>query len=428
MKPRCHALALALRTTLLGAVVFASVAVASAETALKPDDYVAIIGDSITEQKMYSIYMEDYLLMCQPASNLRTTQFGWGGETSWGFAGRMENDMLRFHPTAATTCFGMNDGGYRPMTPETANNYRNVQTSIVEKLKKGGVRLIVVGSPGCVDSDTFKNDPNLALMYNKTLSEERDIAREVAQAQGVLFADVITPMIETMTKAKEKYGKTYHLGGGDGVHPAQNGHLVMAYAFLKALGCDGNLGEISVDLSAGKGDASGGHKVLSTAKDGSKTTIEIESTRYPFCFEGDPTKPNATSGVIEFFPFNADLNRLTFKVTGAGAAGAKVTWGPATKQFTAEQLQKGINLAEEFLDNPFCEPFREAEKKIRRQQDYETPLVKTLLHLTPTYEPFIADETASFVQTVIQKDKQFAAESRAAVVPVKHKILIEPGT
>jgi len=90
----------------------------------------------------------------------------------------------------------------------------------------------------------------MALMYNKTLSEERDIAREVAEAEGVVFADVITPMIEVMTKAKEKYGKAYHLAGGDGVHPDKNGHLVMAYAFLKALGCNGDLGQISVDLAA----------------------------------------------------------------------------------------------------------------------------------------------------------------------------------
>jgi hypothetical protein len=28
---------------------------------LAPNDLLAIIGDSITEQKMYSVYMEDYL-------------------------------------------------------------------------------------------------------------------------------------------------------------------------------------------------------------------------------------------------------------------------------------------------------------------------------------------------------------------------------
>ncbi|HEX4144648.1 MAG TPA: SGNH/GDSL hydrolase family protein [Pirellulales bacterium] len=420
-----------LRAAFAAAVVFASVAVASAELALKPHDYVAIIGDSITEQKLYSLYMEDYLLMCQPAADLSTTQFGWGGETSWGFANRMENDMLRFHPTVATTCFGMNDGGYGPMTPEKANHYREGQTSVVEKLKKGDVRLIVVGSPGCVDSDTWRpNDPNAALMYNKTLSEERDIAREVAHAQGVLFADVITPMIETMTKAKEKYGKSYHLAGGDGVHPAQNGHLVMAYAFLKALGCNGDLGQISVDLSTGKSEASGGHKVLATNNDNGKASVEIESTRYPFCFEGDPKNPGATRGVIEFFPFNADLNRLTLKVAGVGAAGAKVTWGPETKHFTTEQLQKGINLADEFLDNPFCEPFRKVEAEIRKQQNMETTLVKQLIHNVPAYAEMIPEETASFSRIVdsgIRRDKQLAKESSAAVVPVKHTLSIEQG-
>jgi len=420
-----------LRTALAGAIVFVGIAVASAELALKPDDYVAIIGDSITEQKAYSVYMEDYLLMCQPTSNLRTTQFGWGGETAPGFAGRMEYDMIRFHVTAATTCFGMNDGHYAPMSPDKAAAYRDGQTAIVKKLKKGGVRLIVVGSPGCVDSDTWRHDPNMSLMYNKTLTEERDIAREVAQTEEVLFADVITPMIEVMSKAKEKYGKAYHLAGGDGVHPDKNGHLVMAYAFLKALGCDGDLGQISVDLATGKGEASGGHKVLSSAVDNGIATVEIESTRYPFCFEGDPASPSATRGVIEFFPFNADLNRLTLKVAAVGPEGAKVTWGSETKPFTADQLQKGINLAAEFLSNPFCEPFSNAEKVIRRQQNRETILVKQIIHLVPEYSEMIPEEASAFdkiIDSGIRRDLIWSEESTAAVVPVKHAIQIQKGS
>ena len=409
-------------------LMFAWAAWARAELALKPDDYVAIIGDSITEQKLYSLYMEDYLLMCQPTSGLRTTQFGWGGETSWGFAGRMENDMLRFHPTVATTCFGMNDGGYSPMSPDKAEHYRQGQTSIVEQCKKAYVRVIVVGSPGCVDSDTFRKDPNMALMYNKTLSEERDIAREVAQSQGVLFADVITPMIEAMTKAKAKYGKDYHLAGGDGVHPAPNGHLVMAYAFLKALGCDGDLGHIDVDLAAGKAEAAGGHKVLSF----DKQAVEIESTRYPFCFKGgDPSKPDSTRGVIEFFPFNADLNRLTLKVAGVGDKGAKVTWGPESKTFTKQQLEQGINLAAEFLDNPFVEPFNLVESKIREQQEFETRLVKTFIHSTPDYERLIPDEKSTLekvVESGIKRDKVLGEESSKSIAPVRHKLTIEQGS
>jgi lysophospholipase L1-like esterase len=405
-------------------VGYASTQPAKAELALKPADYVAIVGDSITEQKQYSVFMEDYFLMCQPAARLEATQFGWGGETSWGFATRMANDMLRFQPTVATTCFGMNDGAYAPMNPEKAKHYRDAQLSVVQGFKKAGIRVIVVGSPGCVDADAFRNDPNAAIMYNTTLTEERDIAREVAQSEGVLFADVITPMIAAMTKAKVKYGKGYHLAGGDGVHPDQNGQLVMAYAFLKALGCDGDLGKISVDMQAGKADAVGGHKVLSYQ--GGK--VELESTRYPFCFYGDPAKPNATRGVIEFFPFNEELNRLTLVVEGVPAGGAKVTWGPDTRQFSAEQLKQGVNLAAEFLDNPFSESFQKVESQIRKQQEYETPLVKNLIHSTPEYKRMIPDESAALDKIVdagVRRDKALIAESAAAVTPVRHTLVIE---
>ena len=153
-------------------------------------------------------------------------------------------------------------------------------------------------------------------MYNKTLGEERDIAKEVAAKEGVVFADVFDPMVDVMTKAKAKYGKKYHVAGGDGVHPGHNGHLVMAYAFLKALGVDGNIGTITVDLATGNADATDGHKVLSAGQG----TVEIESTRYPFCFYGDKLDdPNSTKGVLEFLPFNQELNRLTLVVKGVPA-------------------------------------------------------------------------------------------------------------
>jgi lysophospholipase L1-like esterase len=362
--------------------------------------------------------------MCQPVGKLRTTQFGWGGETAGGFAGRMANDMLRFNPSVATTCFGMNDGGYSPMTPDKAKRYRDAQQSIVEKCKQAGIRTIVVGSPGCVDTDTFRNDPAQAVMYNKTLSEERDIAREVAQSQQVVFADVYTPMIEAMAKAKAKYGKAYHVAGGDGFHPDQNGHLIMAYAFLKALGCSGEIGTITVDLAAGKAEATDGHKILSCQNG----KVDVESTRYPFCFSGDATKPGATKGIIEFFPFNEDLNRYTLVVKAAPGDKLKVTWGQSSKEFSAAQLAKGVNLAAELLENPFSQPFQKVEAQIRAKQNFETPLVKTLLHNLPEYKQLVPEEADALERIAagaMKRDKALADASTAAVEPVRHQLVIE---
>ena len=52
-------------------------------------------------------------------------------------------------------------------------------------------------------------------------------------------------------------------GGPDGVHPRLNGHLVMAYAFLKALGCDGNIGTITVQGDLNQATGSPGQQIVS---------------------------------------------------------------------------------------------------------------------------------------------------------------------
>lgn len=413
---------------MLACLVLTSSCFAAGGQQLQKGDYVGVIGDSITEQKKYSVFIEDYLVMCQPAQDLTATQFGWSGETSWGYAARMANDTFRFHPTAATTVYGMNDGLYAPPNPQVLQRYRENQTKIVRALKEQGAHLIVVGSPGCVDVATFRNhNRQAAEMYNKTLADERDIAREVAQKEGVEFADVFDAMHSAMLAAEEKYGPGYRVCGGDGVHPDDNGHLIMAYALLKALGCRGEIGTITVDLADGKAQATDGHKILSC----SNGVVEVESTRYPFCFFGDnPKDPRSTRGILPFVPFNQDLNRFMLVVHGAKGDHVKVTWGDQSKEFTAEQLAKGINLAAEFLDNPFVEPFRRIDEQVRHKQDMETPLVKEVINQAPRVEqsdPSEKQPLETAIDAGIKCDKDLSTSLTAAVRPVKHAIRIEDG-
>src|SRR5215218_4790180 len=191
---------------------------------LQKGDFVAVCGDSITEQKLYSRFIEEYLLMCKPQQDLRTMQLGWNGETSWGFLAKMPNEAMRFDPSVVTICFGMNDGGYCAK-PVDHDKYRASLKGIVQNFKRDGVRFIVLGSPGVVDSQTFWGGVDVAAKYNPILAKERDVAREVAAEEGVAFANVHDPMMDVMTRAKAKYGKAYALAGhDDGVHPDENGH------------------------------------------------------------------------------------------------------------------------------------------------------------------------------------------------------------
>src|SRR2546425_9370968 len=110
---------------------------------LQKGDRLAICGDSITEQKMYSRIVETYLTVCVPELEITARQYGWSGETASGFLARMTNDCLRFKPTIATTCYGMNDHRYRAYEESIGKLYREKQTAIVRAFKAHGARVVL---------------------------------------------------------------------------------------------------------------------------------------------------------------------------------------------------------------------------------------------------------------------------------------------
>jgi lysophospholipase L1-like esterase len=412
----------------LSLLSIALLAPARADLLIQPNDVVGIAGDSITQQHLYTAFMEDYLLMCQPTAGQKIVQFGWGGEQAPGFLGRLDTDVYPFKPTVMTTCYGMNDGHYTAITDSIASTYRTAQTAIVESLKKHGVRVIVLGSSKCVDTTNFRHADTPADVYNQNLGALAAIDKDIAAKEGVVYAPVFEDMLDTMKKAKAKFGDDYNFGGGDGVHPGPNGHLVMAYAFLKALGCDGNIGTITVDYGSKQATGSPGQEIVSY-QDG---TVNVKSTRYPFCFSGtlDSKKPDDTAAVTQVFPFNDDLNRYLLVVKGLTTPKAKITWGATTKEYTAGQLAQGINLAAEFLVNPFVDQFNKVDGAVHVQENQETMLFQMFMHNVPGWEKdFAPGADDAFAQIIAAGMKQHEALYKAAqdlVVPITHTIKIEP--
>lgn len=384
---------------------------------LKPGDRLAICGDSITEQKMYSRIIETYLTVCVPELDISVRQYGWSGETAPQFLARMTNDCLRFNPTVETTCYGMNDHGYRIYTDSIGQKYRTNSTAIVEAFKARGGR-VIEGSPGCVGKKpAWSHDTNATVdQLNQNLCELRNIALGIAKDEKAGFADVFWPMLVESHEMQEKYGADYAVAGRDGVHPDWAGHVVMAYAFLHALGLDGDIGTFTVDLKSGKAKVSSGHELLGF-KDGELT---VKSSRYPFCIgEGDPTKDNNIHAGTLLVPFNQELNRLMLVVKRPQAKSYKVTWGDESKSFSAEQLTKGINLAEEFGKNPFSDAFNKVDRAVSIKQAYETTEIQK------TFRG--ADAKADMEATVTKAEQQrepLVAAIKAAFVPVTHTIKI----
>lgn len=400
---------------------------------LKRGDRLAICGDSITEQKKYSRIMEDYLAMCVPQLEVIVRQYGWSGERAPGFLARMTNDCLRFKPTVATTCYGMNDHEYRPYEPRIGQTYRDSSTAVVEAFKARGVR-VIEGSAGCVGKIPFwvKSATGTVDDLNLSLCTLRNIGIEIAQKEKVGFADVFWPMLTAGVTAQKQYGTNYAIAGKDGVHPAWAGHTVMAYAFLKALGLRGDIGVFTVDLKRGKMKTSKGHRVL-TARDGEFT---ISSSRYPFCAcvenaepndslpvcaQDDLASDNSLRSAMTLIPFNQELNRFMLVAKNGKAANYQVTWGTQSKSFSAEQLARGVNLPEEFPANPFSAAFAAVDTAVAAKQVYETKQIK---------EAFRSPEAKSDMESVAARTEQerqpLAQAIKSAFVPVTHTIKIQP--
>lgn len=417
------------RIALLPLLFCALCSIASSDQpVLERGDRLAIVGDSITEQKLYSKYLETYLLACYPELEIQSFQFGWGGERAPGFARRMENDLVPWKPDVVTTCYGMNDGSYRAYTDEIGAAYEEGMRRIVDRLKAAGAT-VVVGSPGVVDSHTWaRNRPDFDQVYNDNLKRLGEIAERLAEENEFPHADVFGAMHEAMVAAKADLGEEFPVAGRDGVHPGANGHLVMAYAFLRALGLDGDLGQVTIDLAADSAEASGGHRVLG----GEEGAFEIESSRYPFCFSGEANDADATASILPYCSFNEELNRFVLVVTGLPTSHANVTFGSSTKTFRKEQLSRGVNLAAEFRDHPFVEPFQRVLNEVGAKQAAETAMIKGFVTHFRSLSDSLADdaEVRSALSTLRRKlmveNDAAHARAKAAVRPVTYTIAVEP--
>ncbi len=393
---------------------------------LKNGDRLAILGDSITEQKMYSCYIATYILACSGLDDVRVFQFGWNGERASGMVDRMNNDVLSWNPTIMTTCYGMNDGSYRKYDPSLGNTYRDNMQKIIDVAKKHNVR-IIVGTPG-IDPDTYKRGPTAA-EYNENLGELDKIDAELARKNDVGFADIFTTMSAVTKLAKTALGNKYHVAP-DGVHPAANGQLIMAYVFLKALGMDGRIANIEMDYSSNT-KVSSGHTILKQERG----SVELESKRYPVCFPEKTDDPANPASILPFLPFQQELNSFELKVTNLPKAKAEVKWGDKTKQFSRTDLEKGINLAAEFSLNPFSPQYDKIFKGIKEKQQMETWMIKGLITSFRNIKTFFpeAEQDAEMQAAILywrrklhEREAGLYLNCKKLVIPIVHRITVTP--
>lgn len=336
----------------LAAVVLAIATVISASPDnfyLKNGDRVVFYGDSITDQRLYTTFVESYVVTRFPKLNVTFIHSGWGGDRVTGGGGgkidlRLSRDVIPYKPTVVTIMLGMNDGSYRAYEQPIFDTYSSGYEHIITSLKTAlpGVRMTLI-QPSPYDDVT--RQPTFEGGYNAVLVKYGQFLKDLAQKQRLDLADMNTPVVTMLEKAKQEDSALAQQIIPDRVHPGPGGHLIMAEGLLEAWHAPSLVTSVEIDAAGKRVVHSDNTRVtgLSGGNALASLTWSQQDQALPMAFD-PPGRPMSlavkSSNVVE------TLNREPLKVTGLSASQylLKID-GEDVGTFSKEQLSQGINLA-----------------------------------------------------------------------------------
>jgi lysophospholipase L1-like esterase len=333
----------------------------AADFQIHDGDRVVFLGDSITEQRLYTTYIEAYALTRHPEWKLWFRNVGWGGDTSWlrqrshpdeaklfaaddvaqqqmvqeAVSHGLARDVLPLRPTFVTVKFGMNDHSYQAFREDIFKAYVRSQTEIAKELKANGARVAFLTPQPIEDK---RPDPDQDVR-NQSLRKFSDGLKEVAAREGAVFVDQFDPYMAMLLRERPKHRDDF-VGGGDAVHPGPTGHTVMAWAILKGLGAPALVSSASVDCSTKQAktercqirDVRFSENVLSFDREDQALPMPIDEKAL---------------AALKLAPILEDLDMYELRVTGlpAGTYELRID-SESVGRATAEELSKGWNLAQ----------------------------------------------------------------------------------
>lgn len=327
----------------------------------KDGDVVVMIGDSITEQHLYSNYVETWTVTRFPAWKLTFRNVGIGGDRSPGGNARFARDILIHKPTAMTVDFGMNDGGYGAFSDAVFKPYMEGLQGMADQAQAAKIRTAWV-TPQPLD--TADQGPTALTNYNLTLEKFSDGVKTIAEKNGGLFVDQFHPYLAVLDQARAKSPTYQRITGGDAVHPGPPGQALMAASILKGLSFPTLVSAVELDAT-GKIVAATNCKVDQVvAKDGGLSFSRLDAAL--------PYFPADAVSILTSAPLLEELNDYRLKVTGLAAGKYEVRLaGQKVAELTADQLAAGTNLAAAVLAvGPIAEQSKAVAAAVHKKNQF----------------------------------------------------------
>lgn len=323
----------------------------------KANDGIVFLGNSITEGGHYHSYIWLYYMTHFPNLPLRIYNGGIGGDCVSHMIFRFDSDIKVKKPTYLVCSFGMNDSGFdgynKPeyekysiqQVERARSDFKTLEQQILaDKTIKN---VVLLGSPPYDENVKLEGVETLH-GKNEAIKRIIDMQTEVARNRDWGFVN-FNPVICELNKQIQVSDSSATFCGGDRIHPDKDGHMVMAYLFLKAQGLAGKeVAYFQVDADNKKRIEERNCRISHIKQENNILSFKYLSRSLPFPVDTIPrwgTKGTARDA-IKHIPFVKEMNQEIMKVTGLQGLFRVSIDGVEIGHWSGNELNKGINLAE----------------------------------------------------------------------------------
>jgi lysophospholipase L1-like esterase len=399
---------------------------------LHAGDTVVFYGDSITDQRLYTMVTELYAVTRYPRMGVHFVHSGWGGdEVSGGGGGpidlRLQRDVFAYKPTVMTIMLGMNDGKYANHQASDDDVYYNGYRHIVDQVKDAvkGIRITAI-EPSPYDEATRPITILAPTGYNAVLVNYGKWIRRFAQESGLKVADLNTGVVQMLAKASATDAATAQKIIPDRVHPALGGHMIMAEQLLKSWNARPIVSSVEIDGASGKVKHTAFADVTNVTATPALSWTELdESLPLPFADILSQLDENHTIALaIQSSDITKALNDETLRVTGLAPRQyvLKID-GESVGTFSNTALAEGIDLAS--METPMSRQAFEVYKLTVERLDIHNTRWRTI-------QVPLADVDVPHLQPALSAlddlDADVTARQHSMSQPKAHKFELTPAT
>lgn len=204
----------------------------SQEINLKNNDSVVFIGDELTQQTLYTQYLENFFITQNPDIRLKFHNAGINYSTSQDVIDRFAEDVASYKPKYAFILLGRHDAAFRKFNYKDLNGFTSRLSLLIESLKDIGAKAILI-SPTPFEAHKLKNK-TISSDYNETLAYYSAAVRKLALEYDCPFIDLYSELnAESYQKRQQNPDESIT---HDGLNLKESYHALVASRIIKALG------------------------------------------------------------------------------------------------------------------------------------------------------------------------------------------------